>query len=164
VNITPARMALVLAALTLFTLAPTAFAGGADTITVVQRQVDANPDETNPCTGATGTIVDDEQDVFHVTTLADGTLRLSGHSTVAVTFVPDDPTGVLYAGHETFAFNEIGTPHLFTTTMTTSVRVRGTDGTFLTSREVSHLTVTNSGVAAEFDRPTLECPLPTPGP
>jgi len=93
-----------------------------------------------------------------VTTLADGTLRLSGHSKVAVTFVPDDPTGVSYTGHETFAVSENGTPHSFTTTMTTSVRVRGSDGTFLTSREVAHLTVTWSGVAAEFDRPTLECP------
>jgi hypothetical protein len=157
-KITPARTALALAALTLFALAPTALAAAADTITVVQRQADVNPGETNPCTGVLGTIVDDEQDVFHITTLADGTLRLSGHSTVAVTFVPDDPTGVYYAGHETFAFTENGTPNAFTTTMTTSVRVRGTDDTFLTSREVAHVTITNSGVAAEFDRPTLECP------
>ena len=54
-------------------LVPAAVAAPADTITVVQRQVDINPGETNPCTGATGTIVDDEQDVFHITTLADGT-------------------------------------------------------------------------------------------
>jgi hypothetical protein len=27
-------------------------------------------DETNPCSGASGTIVDDEQDVFHITELA----------------------------------------------------------------------------------------------
>ena len=34
-------------------LVPAAVAAAADTITVVQRQVDINPGETNPCTGAT---------------------------------------------------------------------------------------------------------------
>jgi hypothetical protein len=88
------RLALACAAITLAGLlaaAPPALAAPADTITVVQRQVDINPGETNPCTGATGTIVDDEQDVFHITTLADGTVRLTGHGTTSVTFRPDDP-------------------------------------------------------------------------
>jgi hypothetical protein len=35
--------------------APAALAAGADAITVVQRQVDVNPGETDPCTGALGT-------------------------------------------------------------------------------------------------------------
>jgi hypothetical protein len=154
---TSLRMALALTLLTIFTLAPRASAAGADTITVVQRQVDVNPGEANPCTGAAGTIVDDEQDVFHITTLADGTLRLSGHSAVAVVFLPDDPTGIRYEGHETFAFSENGTRSAFTTTMTTSVRVRGTDGTSLTLREVAHLTVTQRGVVTSFDRPSFLC-------
>ena len=81
----PHRIALAVATLLLLAVAPAAFAGGADTVTVVARQVDVNPGETNPCTGATGTIVDDEQDVFHITALADGTLNLTGHSTVSVT-------------------------------------------------------------------------------
>lgn len=148
-----ACLALVIAAL----VAPAAFAAGADTTTVVQRQIDVNPGETNPCTGATGTIVDDEQDVFHITSLADGTLRLSGHSTIAVTFLPDDPNGVRYDGHETFAFSENSTSSTFTTTMTTMVRVKGTDGTFLTFSEVAHITVTTAGVVVAFDRPTLLC-------
>jgi hypothetical protein len=37
------------------------------------------------------------------------------------------------------------------------VRVKGTDGSFLTFREVAHLTVTAAGAAAAFDRPTLLC-------
>jgi hypothetical protein len=84
---------------------------GADTITVRERQVDVNPGEINICTGATGTIIDDEQDVFHITTLADGTAHLTGHSTVTVTFAPEDPKQVAYAGHETFG-ERCGQAHL----------------------------------------------------
>ena len=156
----PSHLVVACAALALVGLlaaAPSALGARAETITVVQRQLDANPGETNPCTGATGTIVDDEQDVFHITSLPDGTLNLTGHSTVAVTFLPDDPNGVRYDGHETFAFSEHGTGGAFATTMKTIVRVKGTDGSFLTFREVAHLTVTAAGATAAFDRPTLVC-------
>lgn len=154
------RLALACAAITLAGLlaaAPPALAAPADTVTVVQRQVDINPGETNPCTGTTGTIVDDEQDVFHITALADGTARLTGHSTVSVTFTPDDPGEIAYAGHETFAFSEISASRTFVTTMATHLRIRGTDNTFLTIREVAHLTVSPTGVKAAFDEPTFAC-------
>jgi hypothetical protein len=136
---------------------PAAHASAADTITVVERSTDVNPGETNPCNGATGTIVDDEQDVFHITTLAGGRLELNGHSTVAVSFLPDDPSGVVYTGHETFAFHATGGPDTFTTTLTNHVRVRGTDGSFVTLHEVAHTTVTPAGVSVDFDRATLSC-------
>ena len=138
-------------------LVPAAVAAPADTITVVQRQVDTNPGEFNPCSGTTGTIVDDEQDVFHITTLADGTVRLTGHGTTGVTFTPDDPGEIAYAGHETFAFSENSTRRTFVTTMATHLRFRGTDGTFLTIREVAHLTVSPTGVKATFDKPLFVC-------
>ena len=138
-------------------MAAPAAPASADTVTVVQRQTDINPGETNPCTGATGTVVDEEQDVFHITTLADGTLELSGHSTTAVSFVPDDPSGVVYSGHETSNFSATGSGDTFTTTFTTQLRVRGSDGSFLTFREVAHLTVTASGVKVAFDRPMMLC-------
>jgi hypothetical protein len=123
----------------------------------VQRQIDINPGETNPCTGTTGTIVDDEQDVVHITTLANGTVRLTGHGTTSVTFTPDDPAEIAYAGHETFAFSENSTTRTYVTTMATHLRIRGTDGTFLTIREVAHLTVTPTGIKAEFDKPVFAC-------
>ena len=153
----PHRIALAVATLLLLAVAPAAFAGGADTVTVVARQVDVNPGETNPCTGATGTIVDDEQDVFHITALADGALNLTGHSTVDITFTPDDPGQVAYQGHETFAFTETTTSRIFVTTSTSHVRVKGTDGTFVSVREVTHLTVSPSGITAVLDRPTFAC-------
>jgi hypothetical protein len=151
------KVALAVAGFLLLAPGSAALAGGADTITVRERQVDVNPGETNPCTGAVGTIVDDEQDVFHITALADGTLHLTGHSTVMVTFAPDDPTQVAYAGHETFAFSESSNSRNVVTTTTSHVRVKGTDGTFVTVGEVAHLTVSPTGVTVAFDRPTFSC-------
>ena len=151
------RAFLAAGTLLLLAIPPAAFAGGADTVTVVERQIDVNPGETNPCTGATGTIADDEQDVFHITVLANGTLNLTGHSTVDITFTPDDPGQVAYQGHETFAISETTTSRIFVTTSTSHVRVKGTDGTFLTVRAVTHLTVSPSGITAVFDRPTFAC-------
>ena len=156
--IAPRRWGL-LTVVTLLLLAPATAAPAAptDTITVRERQIDINPGETNPCTGATGTIVDDEQDVFHITTLADGVLQLTGHSTVTITFTPDDPTQIAYQGHETFAFSASSTSRTFVTTTTSHVRVKGTDGTLVTFREVAHLTVSATGVTVSFDHPTLIC-------
>ena len=151
------RAALAVASILLLAIAPAAFAAGADTITVRERQVDVNPGETNPCTGATGTIVDDEQDVFHITELADGSVHLTGHGTVSVTFTPDDPSQATYAGHETFALSESSSERSFTTTMTTHLRVMGTDGTSLTIREVAHLTISPNAVAVSFDKVSLVC-------
>jgi hypothetical protein len=143
--------------LPLLAIAPVASGAGAEAITVVERQIDVNPGETNPCTGATGTIIDDEQDVFHITAIADGTLTLTGHSTVNITFTPDDPGQIAYRGRETFALSETTTSRLFVTTSTSRVRLKGTDGTILAIRAVAHLTVSPSGVTAVFDRPTFAC-------
>jgi len=104
--------------------APSALGAAGQTITVVERQIDVNPGETNPCTGATGTIVDDEQDVFHLTSLADGSTHLSAHGITAITFVPDTADGVSYQGHETFDLSLNGDDDGYTTTTTQHVRVR----------------------------------------
>src|SRR5207245_10211043 len=119
--------ALALTSVLLLAIAPAALAAGADTLTVRERQIDVNPGETNTCTGATGTIVDDEEDVFHITELADGSTHLTGHSTASVTFTPDDPSQTAYEGHETFAIGESSSDRSFTTTTTTHLRVKGTD-------------------------------------
>ena len=136
---------------------PAAFGAPADTVTVLQRQVDVNLGEFNPCTETTGTVVDDEQDVFHITALANGGTRLTGHGTTAVTFTPDDPGEIAYAGHETFAFSEKSASRTYVTTMVTHLRIRGTDGTFLTIKEVAHLAESPTGVQVAFDKPTFAC-------
>jgi hypothetical protein len=151
------RAALALTSFLLLAVAPGALAAGAETLTVREQQVDVNPGETNPCTGTTGTVIDDEQDVFHITELADGSVHLTGHSTVTVTFIPDDPTQITYEGHETFALSESSSDQSFATTTASHLRVKGTDGTFLTIREVAHLTISPNAVAVSFDKPTLTC-------
>jgi hypothetical protein len=50
-----------------------------------------------------------------------------------------------------------GSSDTFTTTFTTQLRVRGSDGSFVTFREVAHLTVTASGLKVALDRPTMLC-------
>lgn len=137
--------------------APAALAGQATTTTERSRQVDVNPGETNPCNGSTGTVTDDEQDVFHITEFDDGTYRFTGHSTVDVTFEPDDPSQPSYTGHETFMIAEASTSRTFTTTSRERVRVRGTDGSFLTISELVHFSVSASGVSVSFERPALVC-------
>ena len=151
------RAALAVATLLLLGTAPGALAAGADTITVREQQVDINPGEINTCTGAVGTIVDDEQDVFHITALNEGGTNLTGHSTATVTFTPDDPDQIMYEGHETFAISETSNSRNFTTTTTSHVRVKGTDGTFLTIGEVAHLTVSSNGITVSFEKPTFIC-------
>jgi hypothetical protein len=47
---------------------------------------------------------------------------------------------------------ESATTARFATTFTTHLRVRGTDGSFVTFREVAHLTITATGVTVGFDR------------
>jgi hypothetical protein len=151
------RAALAVASLLLLTTPPAALAVGADTITLRARQVDVNPDQTNPCTGVTGTIIDSEQDVFHITTLANGTLHLTGHGIATVTFTPDDSGQIAYAGHETFALSQSSGGRTFVTTTTQNLRLGGSDGRFITLRERSHLTVNPTGVTISIDKPTFLC-------
>jgi hypothetical protein len=148
---------LAVAGLLMLATPPAALAVGADTITARERKVDINPGETNPCTGATGTVIDDEQDVFHITALANGTLHLTGHGIAAVSFIPDDPGQVAYTGHETFALSQSSGGRTFVVTSTQNLRLKGSDGTFITLRERSHLTVTPTGVTMSIDRPTFAC-------
>ena len=137
--------------------APPALAGGAAATTERSRQIDVNPGQENPCNGSTGTVTDDEQDVFHITELDDGIYRFTGHSTAKVTFEPDNSSQPSYIGHETFMIAETSSRRAFTTTSRERVRIKGTDGTFLTITELVHYTVNAERVAVSFDRPNLVC-------
>ncbi len=134
-----------------------ALAAGADTITVHERGIDSNPGSQNPCTGAMGTVVDVYDIHFHVTTLPDGTVNETGHDTASVTFTPDDPTQPAYEGHETYAFSQHSSDQHFVTTTTFHIRMKGTDGSFLTLRETAHLTFAPTGAQTSFDKPTISC-------
>ena len=134
-----------------------ALASAADTITAHERGVDVNPGDQNPCSGAIGTVIDVNDIHFHVTTLADGTVNENGHNTADVTFIPDDPTQPSYHGRETYAFSQNTNDRRTATTTSFHLRMKGSDGSFLTVREVAHLTIGPDGATASFDRPSLAC-------
>ena len=134
-----------------------AFASGADTITVHDHLIDINSDSQNPCSGSPGTVVDINDIHFHITTLANGTINETGHNTATVTFIPDDPTQPTYEGHETYSSADSGNGTRFVTTSTFHIRMRGTDGSFLTLREIAHTTISPNGATSVFDTPTLTC-------
>lgn len=141
-------------------LAPAAIsqAASADAITVHERGIDINAGSQNPCTGASGTVVDVNNIHFHITTHPDGSTEESGHNTADVTFTPDDPAQPSYHGHETYAFHAAGPADAPTTTTTTfHVRMLGTDGNWLDLRENAHVTIGPEGPTASFDRPRMTC-------
>jgi hypothetical protein len=75
----------------------------------------------------------------------------------SITFTPDHPDQIAYQGHETFAFRRDEHEPNLRHHLENHVRVKGTDGTFVTVRAVAHLTVNPSGLIAAFDRPLLAC-------
>ena len=81
----------------------------------------------------------------------------SGADTATVTFIPDDPTQPTYEGHETYSSADSGNGTRFVTTSTFHIRMRGTDGSFLTLREIAHTTIGPNGATSVFDTPTLSC-------
>ena len=143
---------------TLLLCAPAAdaLASGADTVTIHDRFIGINPGQ-NPCSGAAGTVIDINDVHFHITTLANGTINETGHNTATVTFIPDNPSQPTYQGHETYASADSGNGTRFVTTTTFHIRMRGTDGSFLTLREVAHTTIGPNGATSVFDMPTLSC-------
>ena len=147
----------VVVALLLLVPAAVALAAGATTITVHERGIDVNPGDQNPCSGATGTVIDVNDIHFHITTLPDGTINETGHDTASVTFTPDDPTQPAYEGQETYAFSQNTTNQRLVTTMTFHLRMKGTDGSFLTIREIAHTTINQTGATTIFDKPILIC-------
>ena len=137
--------------------ATAASASGAETITVHDRSIDVNPVSQNPCSGAFGTVVDINDIHFHITTLPDGTINETGHNSASVTFTPDDPTQPTYQGHEIFASTDSGDGARLVTTSVFHFRMKGTDGTFLTMRQVAHTTINPNGATSVFDKFTLSC-------
>ena len=157
------RGVLAVATLLILATAPGAFAGGADTVTVVARQIDVNPGETNTCTGATGTIVDDEQDVFHITDFGGGIFHLVDTQTGTLTFTPDDPSALTLTGHYTTTFSDQSNPPglQFTVGGPFDVVAVGADGSRVVFHLISRTTRTPDGtVTVLFNVTRFECVPP----
>lgn len=114
--------------------------------------------DTNPCTGAAGTITETFHGVTHVTGLPDGT----GHETTTLTgtftFVPDDPSQPALAGKFTIFDGENFNQQNTTATAISVFLARGTDGSTADAHLVFHITVNPDGtVTVTFEKPRLSC-------
>jgi hypothetical protein len=146
------------AALSLWGVSQTSVhAAGAGAVTFTQTDhnlVQVIPDNQNPCTGVYGTLTLTMNDVFHVTTLANGTDWATGTSTGTLTFVPYDSSQPSYTGHFTQWFGQNDNLMNGNGTFTFSVHATGSDGSTLLYHEVAHFSVSATGVTVSFDRPT----------
>jgi len=129
----------------------------AQTTTSHFSDIVSEPD-TNPCTGAAGTITETFHRVTHVTGLPDGT----GHETTTLTgtftFVPDDPSQPALAGKFTIFDGENFNQQNTTATAISVFLAPGTDGSTADAHLVFHITVNPDGtVTVTFEKPRLSC-------
>jgi hypothetical protein len=107
----------------------------------------------NPCTGAAGTLsAIASNEVFHITTQADGQLWVTGTSEGAITFVPFEE-GISYSGHFVDWFGEGLNQKNHVEHSTSTFVLSGTDGSRLVLHMASHLgSNANGAVTVEFER------------
>lgn len=153
-------------AATLIVSAPSAFAAGAGTVTFTQTFHNAvqvmNPGPpdfaANPCTGDPGTLTLTYNGVFHVTEQTSGqgagTSWATGTQTGDLLFVPTDPGLPSYTGHFTAWFGDENNLQNGVEHSTLTVHATGSDGSTLTFHDTSHLSISASGIALSFDKPS----------
>jgi hypothetical protein len=129
----------------------------AETTTTHFSDTVSEPD-TNPCTGAAGTITETFRGVTHVTGLTDGT----GHETTIITgtftFVPEDPGQPALTGKFTIRNGENFNKQNTVATAISVFLARGTDDSRADAHLVFHITVNPDGtVTVTFEKPRLSC-------
>jgi hypothetical protein len=133
-------------------LAPAA-AAAAETQTIHFSGTDSRA-ELNLCSGVPGTLTIVYSGVVHTTDPGDGTLYMTGTTTGAVTFVPDDPSQPGYTGHLTEQSGQ-GTG---TITIADNIVLHGSDGSLGKLHILFHLTMNANGtVTASIDTDQLSC-------
>ena len=136
------------------TTGASAAGAGAVSITTHDHNLMQTFVDVNPCTGAPETVTITGNNVSHITTLANGTSWATGTSEGTFTFVPTDPTQPTYTGHFTDWFGDNNNLQNGTETSTFNLHGVGSDGSTLTFHEVTHLSVTATGVTMSFDKAT----------
>jgi hypothetical protein len=123
-----------------------------------QAQVDVNPNQTNPCTGAVGDLVDDERDSWTVVARGDGSSLLRGHSVARVTFDPYDASAESFSGQEVFTDVESTTRGADVVRVSQRFRLQGSAGGSITFRQTSVWVQTADGsIRVERDSGSLTC-------
>ena len=129
---------------------------GAVSFTQTDKNVtQSDPNNVNPCSGASGTLTQTFNDVFHITTLTSGigagTFWATGTVEGTVKFVPNDASQPTYTGHFATWFGDNNNLRNGAETSTFSAQVTGSDGSRLNIHEVAHLSVSATGVTVSFD-------------
>lgn len=143
------------ACLLLLTLS-SAFAdgNGATTFTQTFHNAVATFPNTNPCTGAPGTLTITYNGVFHFIVNKAGDYWDTGTQTGDFVFLPDDATQPSYTGRFQNWFGDSINNHNQVDHMTFTVHGAGSDGSTLIFHETAHFSVSASGMAETFDKPT----------
>jgi hypothetical protein len=112
----------------------------------------------NECTGVAGTLsAVAANEVFHITTHADGDLWVTGTAEGTVTFVPFEE-GVSYSGHFATWFGEAVNNKNSVGHSTGTFVLAGTDGSRAVIHMTSHLSTNAHGaVTVEFEKSSLHC-------
>jgi hypothetical protein len=119
---------------------------------------DVNADQTNPCTGAVGDLVDRERDSWTVVSRDDGSTLLRGHSVARVTFQPYDASAESFAGEETFSDVESTSSGADTVHVTHRLRLHGTNGGVISLSEVLRVVVGPDGaVRVDVESMSMSC-------
>jgi hypothetical protein len=112
----------------------------------------------NPCTGDLLNISTTSNSVMHITYFPDGD-EVWATVTEEDKVVATDPlTGVVYRGHATFWGNFNVNERNGNSTFTSTIIVRGSDGSVVRAHEVTHIAYAGNGqLVVSFDKPRLTC-------
>jgi len=120
-----------------------------------------NPSGKNPCNPSdTGTFLAvAANEVFHITTQADGTFWVTGTAEGPATFTADDPNNVSASGHFAVWFGEsLNGPNSDVQHDTGTFALQGTDGSHIVVHMRDHVTVNANGVVtASFSVKSITC-------
>jgi len=150
-----------LGAVLLMTVPAQASGAGAVSVTQVfhnttQTFVPPDPMAVNPCTGALGTLTLTYDGAAHATFLTSGVGAGTGWVTFTATggFTFAQQNGVTFAGHFTAWDGANFNLQNFAATSILVANGTGSDGSSLKFRDVFHISVSASGIALIFDKPT----------
>jgi len=111
----------------------------------------------NPCTGAPGTFtMNDNHSVFHLNVNGAGDAWLTGTDGGRASFAAVPP-GASGSGPWTSWFGAGFNKQSLVMSSTIHLSIRLSDGTSVTMRDVSHLTITPGGAVISFNKPTFTC-------
>lgn len=152
-----------LAAAVALTCAATAFAaGGAGTETFTEHG-HGNPffstPVNDPCNGAPGIFATvSTNEVFHITTQADGNFWVTGTAEGKATFTPEEAGGVSASGHFTAWFGEAENEKNKVEHNTFNAHLTGTDGSHISVHGNAHTSTNAHGVVTvSFENMRVTC-------